>query len=338
MMDRLTLRRRRSRRRRSSTLSLRQSADLCARWHGRDGGRLRYAFTPRFAVSCSADMLRESAALAAATGAYWQTHLVGGPRRDRARWRGCSRRRSTTSTSTTGPAGSAPRTILAHAIHLSDREMARLAETDAGSRTARPRTCSWPPGAMPLARYLAAGMAVGLGLRRGGRAGPRSSRDARRGVHPERAAGRARARRAGADASAPLDWLRLGTLDGARVLGLDERSARSRPARRPTSSRSTLVSPRRSRGSTRDDPAELMRRLMFRPHPDMVRGAWVRGRRLDGPERRSGLRGRRLDGPKVTAMMRPSRLRVSALHHRGEHGRAAGDRVVSSGALGPRPG
>jgi len=43
-------------------LSLRQSADLCARWHGRDGGRLRYAFTPRFAVSCSADMLRESAA------------------------------------------------------------------------------------------------------------------------------------------------------------------------------------------------------------------------------------------------------------------------------------
>ncbi len=32
-------------------ISLRQSADLCSRWHGRDGGRLRYAFTPRFAVS-----------------------------------------------------------------------------------------------------------------------------------------------------------------------------------------------------------------------------------------------------------------------------------------------
>jgi cytosine/adenosine deaminase-related metal-dependent hydrolase len=29
--------------------SLRQSAELCARWHGRDEGRLRYAFTPRFA-------------------------------------------------------------------------------------------------------------------------------------------------------------------------------------------------------------------------------------------------------------------------------------------------
>ena len=56
-------------------LSLRQSADLAARWHGRDDGRLSYAFTPRFAVSCSAEMLRESAALARQTGAYWQTHL-----------------------------------------------------------------------------------------------------------------------------------------------------------------------------------------------------------------------------------------------------------------------
>ena len=38
-------------------------------------GRLRYAVTPRFAVSCTAELLRESAALAASTGAYWQTHV-----------------------------------------------------------------------------------------------------------------------------------------------------------------------------------------------------------------------------------------------------------------------
>ena len=57
-------------------VSLRQSQDLIERWHGRDDGRLLYAVTPRFAVSCSAEMLRESAALAASTGAYWQTHLA----------------------------------------------------------------------------------------------------------------------------------------------------------------------------------------------------------------------------------------------------------------------
>ena len=55
--------------------SLRESADLFERWHGAEDGRLRYAFTPRFAVSCTAELLRESAALARATGANWQTHV-----------------------------------------------------------------------------------------------------------------------------------------------------------------------------------------------------------------------------------------------------------------------
>jgi len=57
--------------------SLRQSADLCARWHLRDEGRLRYAFTPRFALSCGPDMLRRSAELARETGAYWQANVAG---------------------------------------------------------------------------------------------------------------------------------------------------------------------------------------------------------------------------------------------------------------------
>src|SRR5215212_4426088 len=41
--------------------TLRESAGLIERWHGRDDGRLGYAVTPRFAVSCTADLLRESA-------------------------------------------------------------------------------------------------------------------------------------------------------------------------------------------------------------------------------------------------------------------------------------
>ena len=36
-------------------------------------------------------------------------------------------------------------------------------------------------------------------------------------------------------------------------------------------------------GATDDDPEDLVSRLIFRAHPDMVRAAWVRGRRLEGP-------------------------------------------------------
>ena len=149
MMDRLTY----DETRRPSEvldLSLRQSADLCARWHMRDKGRLRYAFTPRFAVSCSAEMLRESAALAAAKGAYWQTHLA----EDRAEIAEVARlfpeaRDYLDVYDRAGGLG--PRTILAHAIHLSEREVARLAESGRGSPTARPRTCSWRRGSCPSA-------------------------------------------------------------------------------------------------------------------------------------------------------------------------------------------
>ena len=36
-------------------------------------------------------------------------------------------------------------------------------------------------------------------------------------------------------------------------------------------------------GASDDDPEDLASRLIFRSHPDMVRAAWVRGRRLEGP-------------------------------------------------------
>ena len=142
--------------------SLRESADLIARWHGRDDGRLGYAVTPRFAVSCTTDMLRESAALAAATGAWWQSHVAEDPFEiaevgrlfpdaldyvdvyDRA-----------------GALGE--RSVLAHAIHLSDRELGRLVET--GTRVAHCPASNLFIGAgvMPLARWLQAGCSVGLG-------------------------------------------------------------------------------------------------------------------------------------------------------------------------------
>ncbi len=44
--------------------SLQESVDLLEKWHGASGGRLMYAFTPRFAVSCSEDLLKEVGKLA----------------------------------------------------------------------------------------------------------------------------------------------------------------------------------------------------------------------------------------------------------------------------------
>lgn len=44
--------------------SLRESVDLLQKWHGKGNGRLKYAFNPRFAVSCSEKLLKQISELA----------------------------------------------------------------------------------------------------------------------------------------------------------------------------------------------------------------------------------------------------------------------------------
>jgi guanine deaminase len=269
--------------------SLRQSDALAARWHGRDDGRLQYAFTPRFAVSCSAEMLRESAALAVRHDAYWQTHLsedageIGEVRRlfpaardyldvyDRA-------------------GGLAARAILAHAIHLSDREVRRLAECGAGVAHCPASNLFLSSGLMPLSAYRRAGIRVGLGSDVA--AGPevslftvmRAGAVTQRVLELTGGAGRE-------SAVHGTEWLRLATLDGARVLGLDASIGSLEVGKEADL---IAVDPRLTTPLPGDEPPlesadDVMSRLVFRPHPNMVRAAWVRGRLLAGPPGLDGI-------------------------------------------------
>jgi guanine deaminase len=259
--------------------SLRETAGLIERWHGADDGRLGYAVTPRFAVSCTPEMLRESASLARSTGAWWQSHVSEDPgeieevRRlfpdaidyvdvyDRA-----------------GALGE--RTILAHAIHLSDRELARLVEC--GVRVAHCPSSNLFIGAgvMPLARWQAAGLTVGLGSDVSG--GPELSlfAVARVGAYAQMAR-RALVGDEGVILD-PLGWLRLATLDGARALGLDDAIGSLEVGKEADviAVDPDFVAPLPGFDARDEDPADLLSRLLFRAHPGMVQAAWVRGRRL----------------------------------------------------------
>jgi 5-methylthioadenosine/S-adenosylhomocysteine deaminase len=62
--------------RESTRDSLRASEALCSEWHGAEGGRVGYAFAPRFVLSCSDKLLRGAVDRAAAAGALVHTHAA----------------------------------------------------------------------------------------------------------------------------------------------------------------------------------------------------------------------------------------------------------------------
>jgi guanine deaminase len=268
--------------------SVTEAARLAGRWHGAADGRLGYAVTPRFAISCTPDLLRISADLARDLGCWWQTHLAEDPEECDEVLRLFPDSRDYLEVYEQA-GGLGPRSILAHAIHLSPSEEARLA--DSGARIAHCPTSNLflSAGVMPLSSRLAAGIPVGLGSDVSGGAELSLFGVMRVGAYSQQAR-----RTLGAEATeegsppalGPLDWLRLGTLDGARALGLDG-SIGSVEAGKEADLIVVDPSPTAPLGAGSDEPGllddaeSLVSRLIFRAHPAMVLGAWVRGRLLE---------------------------------------------------------
>ena len=148
--------------REDTAASLAQSEELCAAWHGRDHGRLQYAFTPRFAPTCSMALLRGAGSLAEKYGAFVQTHLS--ENLDELSWVHDLFPAARDYTDVYASAGLlGPRTLLGHCIHLSPAE--RAAVRSAGAAVVHcPRSNAFlKSGIMPLRRWLEEGLTVGLG-------------------------------------------------------------------------------------------------------------------------------------------------------------------------------
>lgn len=60
----------------STEASLIESEELCSHWHGRGITPPELRLRPRFAGSCSPELMRKAGALAEKRGAYVQTHLA----------------------------------------------------------------------------------------------------------------------------------------------------------------------------------------------------------------------------------------------------------------------
>ena len=109
--------------------SLAEADELGQRWHGAAGGRLRYAVAPRFALSCSRELLEGCVALARSRGWLLQTHASENVEEVTA-VRAATGRGNIDYLSDVGLAGDD--VILAHGVHLEPGEIQSLAA--AGTR------------------------------------------------------------------------------------------------------------------------------------------------------------------------------------------------------------
>ena len=104
--------------------SIKESLALATRWHGAEGGRIQYAFCPRFALSCSTSLLQQVGEICASEGYIMHTHS------NETEWEVGEAKRRWQDTNvgylhSVGVLGE--RAVLAHGVHLVDEERAGMA-------------------------------------------------------------------------------------------------------------------------------------------------------------------------------------------------------------------
>src|SRR5437867_3052538 len=198
--------------RESTDLALQESVDLCARWHGAAGGRLRYCFAPRFAPSCTGPLLRAVSDLAERAGAVVHTHAAETPLELEL----VKRERGNDEIAYLDSVGiSGPRAALAHCVWVDKEGIARLARQATNVVHCPSSNLKLGSGIAPIPEMLAAGCRVAVGAD----GAPCNNRlDA---FSEMRLAALIQKPRLGPEVMPAPTLLELATLGGARALGLE---------------------------------------------------------------------------------------------------------------------
>lgn len=254
------------------------SLRLFREWDGYDGGRLRYAFTPRFAPVCSPELMTRVGRFAAENGAWIQSHLA--ENRSEIEW---VRRLFPEQPHYAGVYDAhqllSDRSIMAHCIHLSATEVDVLRRTRTRIAFCPASNRALQSGSMPYREWSDAGLRVALGSDVAGGPSPSMFRQLGEAVQTSRTVDAARP-------ITPSEALFLGTLAGARALGIDDVTGNLLPGKEADFVCVNLarLDPLGERWHTQT-VEEILWRLCFLADDRCVDSVYVRGRsvhRRDG--------------------------------------------------------
>jgi 5-methylthioadenosine/S-adenosylhomocysteine deaminase len=223
--------------------SVGESLALLEAWHGRAGGRIRACFAPRFAVSCTRELLERVARLARERGVLVHTHASEN-RTEIEMVERATGMRNIEYLASLGLA--APHIALAHCVHINDSEVDILARSGTHVLHCPSSNLKLGSGIAPIVEMLARGVSVSLGA-------DGAPCNNRLDMFTEmRTAALLQKATHGADAMPARRMLRMATIDGARALGLDQETG-------------TLETGKRA-----DLSVVALDRLHLTPRPDVV--------------------------------------------------------------------
>ena len=192
--------------------SIDESVALLEEWHGRAGGRIRYCFAPRFAISCTRELLERVASLARARGVMVHTHAS----ENRTECELVEQESGLRNIAYLDSLGLSGRHVaLAHCVHLSSNEIAILKTSGTNVVHCPSSNLKLGSGIAPIAKLLEEGISVSLGA-------DGAACNNRLDMFTEmRTAALLQKALHGPEVLPASRALRLATIDGARALGLD---------------------------------------------------------------------------------------------------------------------
>jgi len=226
--------------------SIAESLDLLERWHGQDDNRIRYCFAPRFALSCSREMLERIARLASERGVMIHTHASENKQEIEAVELETGHR-NIEYLNKAGLTGS--HVVLAHCVHLDENELGILARTGTHVAHCPSSNLKLGSGFAPIPEMLRRGVSVSLGA-------DGAPCNNRLDMFTEmRTAALIQKALHGADTLPALAVLRMATINGARALGLEKEIGSIEPGKRADL---TLVNTNRLHTTPRPDPVSTL--------------------------------------------------------------------------------
>lgn len=192
--------------------SIEESLALLNEWHGRADGRIRYCFAPRFAISCTRELLERVARLARERGVMIHTHASEN-RTECEIVESETGLRNIAYLDSLGLTG--PHVALAHCVHLDDSEIDMLAVSRTNVVHCPSSNLKLGSGVAPITKLLDRDISVSLGA-------DGAACNNRLDMFTEmRTAALLQKALHGPEVLAADRVLRMATIDGARALGLD---------------------------------------------------------------------------------------------------------------------